>query len=123
MLPEQEQHIRDAALRQWGRRAQEDMFIEEAAEAIQALLHFRRGRATADDLISEMVDLDIMLQQVRMIINDESKWQRWHDFKLDRLASRLWPDIAESRAADAVAEALYEEHVKNPQNAGTTEDF
>ena len=80
------------AVKLWGKRFQSDMMIEEMSELTKIILKDRRGKATADDIISEMVDVQIMLNQMRVIMNDESKWERWKAFKLDRLQSLIESD-------------------------------
>ena len=45
----------------------QNVFIEEAAEAIQAVLHFRRGKCELDNLFGEMADLQIMLDQMKVV--------------------------------------------------------
>lgn len=87
-----EQEIYETAVRLWGKQFQTDMMIEEATELIKVILKNRRGKATDDDVISEMVDCQIMLNQMRIITNDESKWQRWMAFKLDRLQGLIEND-------------------------------
>lgn len=80
------------AVELWGKRFQTDMMIEEALELSKVILKDRRGKVTTDDIISEMVDTQIMLNQMRIIINDESKWDRWMAFKLDRLTQLIEKD-------------------------------
>lgn len=43
------------------------VFIEEAAEVIQEVVHFRRGKCGIRDLFGEMADLQIMLDQMKVI--------------------------------------------------------
>lgn len=50
----------------WDLVVSEDAFIEEAAEAIQAVIHFRRGRCNRDVLLGKMADLQIMLDRMKM---------------------------------------------------------
>ena len=85
----EEQEIYKKAVELWGKQFQTDMMIEEATELIKAILKNRRGKNTDDDIISEMVDCQIMLNQMRIIMNDESKWNRWMAFKLKRLTSMI----------------------------------
>ena len=55
-----------AALDVWGKEHQIDIAIEEMAELIVALSHHRRGRATADDVADEVVD--VLTVAVQMVI-------------------------------------------------------
>jgi len=41
--------------------------LEEAAEAIQAVQHYRRGRCDMDTVCGEMADLQIMLEQLKIV--------------------------------------------------------
>lgn len=45
----------------------QNVFIEEAAEAIQATIHLRRGKCELNNLFGEMADLQIMLDQMKVI--------------------------------------------------------
>ena len=71
----------------------QDVFIEEAAEAIQAVIHFRRGKCGMDDLFVEMADLQIMLDQMKVICGqyefDEVLAEKYSalDEKLDSIES------------------------------------
>ena len=59
------------ALDTWGIGVQEDIFIEEAAEAIQAISHFRRDRCDMDTVCGELADLWIMLEQMRIVFGTD----------------------------------------------------
>ncbi len=48
-----------------------EAFIEEAAEAIQAVTHFRRCKCDKDTLFGEMADLQIMLDQMKVLYGPE----------------------------------------------------
>ena len=51
----------------WDGERIQDVFVEEAAEAIQAVIHFRRGKCELNDLFGELADLQIMLDQMKVI--------------------------------------------------------
>ncbi len=85
----EEQDIYENAVMLWGKQFQTDMMIEESTELIKAILKNRRGKATDDEIISEMVDCQIMLNQMRIIMKDESKFSRMMAFKLDRLQGMI----------------------------------
>ena len=88
--------IYDAALEAWGLVPQGLMLAEECSELSVAVLQWLRGRKELDGedgLIQEMVDVDIMLGQIKRAINNESKWQEWREFKLNRLKGRLPVDV------------------------------
>lgn len=85
----EELEVYQKAVKAWGKAAQRLMVIEECAELINALCKYFRGRVTDDELISEMVDVQLMLNQLRFMVDDESKWQRTFAYKLSRLEERL----------------------------------
>lgn len=68
----------------WGMEAQINQLVEEQAEVITAVNHYRRGRITLDKLIEEMVDASICLEQMSIVMPD---WKSIKDKKLARLKS------------------------------------
>ena len=99
---EHELALYDAALSTWGVALQGMMLAEECAELGAATMQWLRGRKDVDDLLQEMVDVDIMLGQIRRAINDESRWERWRDWKLERLKNRLPEEALQEYAAKVV---------------------
>ena len=59
------------SLDKWGVRLQEDMFIEESAEAVLAVSHFRRDKCDMDTVCGELADLWIMLEQMRIVFGTD----------------------------------------------------
>lgn len=79
-------HILSTALATYGIHHQEDVAIEEMSELTKALLKRRRGEDNAEDVLSEIADVQIMLDQMRML------YGHTHDYeqaKIERLAGRL----------------------------------
>lgn len=81
-----EKTIYEQAIEKFGVEKQTDMLIEEMAELTQALLKHRRkpSSETSDNLHEEFADVQIMMSQIRTIINPDEV-DRWHQVKLDRL--------------------------------------
>jgi NTP pyrophosphatase (non-canonical NTP hydrolase) len=48
----------------WGDEAQYDQMVEECAELIAALKHFRRGKISQEVVIDELADVTLMLGQL-----------------------------------------------------------
>lgn len=90
------QQILQSAIDTYGLEHQVDMAIEEMAELMQALLRMRRpGRGKLCDVLDEMADVQIMLDQLRII------YGQTHDAemaKLVRLQERV-RDAQERMAA------------------------
>ena len=59
------------AVEQWGHDRQIDMAIEECAELIVALTHYRRSKADNHDVTQEIADVEIVCGQLRHIFGDE----------------------------------------------------
>ena len=69
------------------------LFIEEAAEVILSIIHYRRGKCDMETLFGKMVDLQIMLDQMKVICGQYefdavlAKKYSALDKKLDRIES------------------------------------
>ena len=83
-----EQEILSAAIAAYGATCQVDQLCEECAELIVAVNHMRRGRITPADLIEELADVEIMLDQMKLIF-PEGEWAAHREAKLERLKNRL----------------------------------
>lgn len=76
-----------AAVLSYGSFAQTDVAIEEMAELTQALIHNRRGRPA--NIAEEIADVEIMLEQLKIIHRCEEEVRRIKDAKIRRLAFQL----------------------------------
>lgn len=79
------------ALRKYGANAQMDQTIEECAELIVALRHYRRGKATEQDVLGELADVAIMVDQMRIQFGRD-KFDEMHREKLAKLRRQLEAD-------------------------------
>ena len=64
------------------------MVMEECSELINAMCKYDRGRATEDDIITEVADVVIMCEQMASYFG-EVKVELEKDRKLQRLKERL----------------------------------
>lgn len=107
------------AIRTWGETPQMDMVIEEMAELTKAILKLRRTSAAEgatdedfqrirgeriDDIVEEMADVQIMLDQLRIILGRST--DSVEEEKLVRLKARL--DAGDAREAARWASPLME---------------
>ena len=93
-----EERIINRAVQFYGHTSQIDMMIEEMSELTKALLKHRRGpadEAAREAVREEMADVEIMLQQMKIIFGEPVIWKR---NKLERLANRL--GLQKEREAD-----------------------
>jgi hypothetical protein len=59
------------ALAYWQRSNQLDQVIEELAECVVAINHWRRGRCGPERVAEELVDALLVLEQLRQIIDSD----------------------------------------------------
>lgn len=81
-------NIYKQAIEKWGYESQINMMIEECAELIVALRHLDRGKATELDVCSEIADVEILCNQMRVIFGNE-KVDSQKEIKLERVKKRL----------------------------------
>lgn len=86
--------ILQEAITLYGEDSQTDMIIEEMAELTKALLKFRRdGGLSHSDVLDEIVDVQIMLDQIKIIHfilpEDFFNYEAHRKFKINRLKERL----------------------------------
>lgn len=87
-MTQEEFEVYARALEQWGAKAQINMLFEEMAELQNAICKFFRNRASCNEVITEIADVQIMAQQMQVLFgNDNVKAER--DRKFERLKKRL----------------------------------
>ena len=72
------------ALKTWGEEAQVNMLDEEVGELITAVARFKRGRATHQDVMTELADVFIMVEQIATMMSHDD-FEKEVDRKLVRL--------------------------------------
>lgn len=88
-MTDEERAVLWDALDTWGTEAQVSMVFEEMAELQNAICKYRRGRCTVEDVAEEVADVEIMLEQLKLIFTLEPKVSDYRQEKLRRLAQRL----------------------------------
>lgn len=66
-----------------------DCLIEECAELIVAIRHYRRGRASVDKVIEEMADVNLMCDMVRVGLDNEIGFYDIIKQKSERVGERI----------------------------------
>jgi len=82
-----ETEIYKSAVDLWGEALQHLMLIEECAELISSLCKQFRGRVDSSKVIEEAVDVQLMINQLKYMLNDNDEWNKQMRYKLDRLES------------------------------------
>ena len=78
-----ENEILITAIRTFGEKAQEGVAIEECAELIQAISHKHRGRE--NNIAEEIADVEIMIEQLKIINDCRNEVEEIHKQKIERL--------------------------------------
>lgn len=65
------ENLYKATIKRWGIDAQYDQAIEECAELIAALKHFKRGKISREAVIDELADATLMLGQLRWMFGND----------------------------------------------------
>ena len=80
--------IYQATLDKWGEDAQYDQAVEECAELITALKHYRRGKADRQAVIAELADVTLMIGQLTWMFGTEEV-ERAKNSKISKLDKLL----------------------------------
>lgn len=84
-----------SAIETYGREAQMDMVIEECSELIQAICKYKRADKAditaicEQNIAEEMADVEIMLDQLKMMLQLHSLVDTYGEIKVSRLEKRL----------------------------------
>ncbi len=81
-------NIYRATLKRWGEEAQFDQAIEECAELITALKHYKRGKVGRQEVIDELADVTLMIGQLSWMFGQDSV-ETTIATKLDKLQQLL----------------------------------
>lgn len=83
-----ESQILMAAINTFGADHQEKLAIEECAELIQAINHKHRGRQ--HNIVEEIADVEIMLEQLKIINGCHDEVAKMHNQKIARLYANVY---------------------------------
>ena len=75
----------------YGIKLQEDMLVEEVGELLASLNQFRRGKATKEDVVSEIADVLNCIEQMRYIFGKDAVDSQ-RELKLKRTELKLFGD-------------------------------
>ncbi len=84
-----EKELMQSALDKWGTESQLNMVIEECAELIDAIQKWRRNRIDSVKVLEETVDVELCLDQLKMMLDAPKLFDNIKKDKLDRLARLL----------------------------------
>jgi len=87
MKLEERKELYQKAINLWGVEAQRNMAFEELGELNTILARDRRGRATKEEILTELADVTIMCEQMATILGYDD-----YEKELDRKLIRLRDD-------------------------------
>jgi len=77
------------AIDAWGLDFQTEMIVEECAELIHAIKKFKRGKISPEALLEEIVDVEIMIAQAKLMYSTKKEHGHMMKKKLMRLKGML----------------------------------
>lgn len=86
------QPVYQAAIDKWGAFMQTVVAIEELSELQKELCKSIRGTADKNHIAEEIADVEIMLEQLKLLYGVRDTVNAWRKLKLDRLALRVKDD-------------------------------
>lgn len=63
--------IYQATLAKWGEEAQYDQAVEECAELIASLKHFKRNKVDDQQIVEELADVTLMIGQLTWMFGED----------------------------------------------------
>lgn len=87
-MTDKKRKIYNKALNAYGIHAQQMMVVEECAELMNAIAKAWRGRLSAEDIITELADVAIMVEQMAFFYGEE-RFYKEKERKLERLKKRM----------------------------------
>ncbi len=79
----------ERAIKTYGEEAQLWMVIEEMSELAKEICKYKRGMNNPETIAEEIADVQIMLEQAKIIFGNSRRVNEMIEYKLNRLQSRL----------------------------------
>lgn len=89
-MDEREKEVLTAAVLIYGPEAQQKMVLEEMSELQKEICKLWRGKDTTLSIAEEVADVEIMLDQLKLMLGISGKVQEFRRVKMLRLEQRLW---------------------------------
>lgn len=99
-------------IQRWGKEGQIDMFHEEVGELLSALNKYKRVRVKAEEVITEIADVQIMVEQLAEMFGSVAVYNEKLR-KLDRLARRVQKAALQEVGIEVTDEGEPMERFKN----------
>lgn len=80
--------ILEKVIFKFGHSMQHDVAIEEMAELTKEIIKWKRYKNNGDAVAEEIADVEIMLEQLKIMHNNTTQVEEWKRIKLDRLRNK-----------------------------------
>lgn len=67
---------------------QHDVAIEEMSELTKEIIKWKRYKNNGDAVAEEIADVEIMLEQLKIMHNNTTQVEAWKRIKIDRLRNK-----------------------------------
>lgn len=88
-LTHTERGILTDAVATWGQDAQAKMLLEEMSELQKEICKAWRGKDNQVEIAEEVADVEIMLEQIKMIFGIDAAVKKYREQKIEQLRQRL----------------------------------
>lgn len=91
-MPSDFKEIYQKAITLWGWDLQLNMAIEESSELIKAICKLKRNGAsleTVNAVAEEIADVEIMIEQIKLMFDCRDDVEEWMAYKLERLSKMI----------------------------------
>lgn len=88
-MAQHKKEICRAALDKWGAEAQTLMVFEEMSELQKELCKHARGKDNREEIAEEIADVEIMLEQMKILHDCRREVAKFKKMKLERLKGRI----------------------------------
>ena len=85
----EKQRIYKEALEMFGETSQKVMVVEEMSELIKELCKELRDRGNVEHIAEEVADVEITLEQIKLIYNISDMVEEQKNYKLNRFANKM----------------------------------
>lgn len=80
--------VLEKAIFKFGHNMQHDGAIEEMAELTKEIVKWKRYKNNEDAIAEEIADVEIMLEQLKIMHSNSFQVEEWKKTKLDRLKNK-----------------------------------
>ena len=100
-MTDYERRVFGRAIDQFGHEAQQKMLVEEMSELTKEVCKMWRGRTNLDHLAEEIADVEICIEQLKLMLQNGGLVQQWRLEKTRRLEETMNEEILRAFAKEA----------------------